>query len=312
MSPGRFPPFAKRVFMKRSAYYFDADELDSALDVLNEAIKNHRNWFDRLQTSLLCGASFDMDILDEAAHLHCRFGQWYYGNADDGIKAFMEFRELEQVHQHMHDKARALAKISIKAQPIDPNEYGLFLSNQHYLIDLLIQLREKVIDHRYSLDSLTGAVNRRSISLLLEQEFEQAKRYGKVYAVAMFDMDHFKQVNDTYGHIAGDQVLKQVTQFLQKSLRKSDRVGRYGGEEFLIMLPETSEQQAYHVMELCRDDLASQELVCGDNTISITVSIGVSQIDAEDEDAWLAVKRADVALYRAKTAGRNRVFMSND
>ncbi len=297
--------------MTKSASYFDADELEQALKVLNDAIKNHRRWFNRLHTSLLCGVPFAEDILDEEAHTHCQFGQWYYSDACEKVKLFSEFRELEPVHQYMHDHARDLARKSLDKQAIQPQDYEPFLTNQHYLIDLLIQLRDKLIDHRHSLDALTGAVSRKSITLLLEQEFEQARRYGKVYSVAMFDVDYFKQINDTYGHMVGDQVLKQITQFLLQSLRKSDRVGRYGGEEFLVMLPETNEQQAYHVMDLCRDRLAVHDLKGNEHAINVTASIGISQLDADDEDAWLAVKRADVALYRAKHQGRNRVIINS-
>lgn len=296
--------------MNTSVYHFAPHELEDTLKVLNSAIKNHRCWFDKLHTSMLCQQPFPEDILNEAAHTQCQFGKWYYGDVSDSIKAFREFAQLEEAHKYMHDNARHLARLCKDKKRITVEDYQPFLENQHHLIDLLNQLHDMLIEHQYCFDGLTGAVNRKSISLLLEQSFENMRRYDGTYTVAMLDVDHFKKINDAYGHMVGDQALKRLCMFLRSKLRKSDCVGRYGGEEFLIMLPETEQSLAFDVMDECREGLAKEEVIVSGQTIKIEVSIGVSQLASDDEDAWQAVKRADFSLYKAKEQGRNRVMQS--
>jgi len=293
--------------MKTSVHHFAPAELESTLNVLNDAIGNHRRWFNKLHTSMLCDQPFPEDILNEAAHTQCQFGRWYYGDVSNTIRSFKEFAELEEIHKFMHDNARKMANLCQQNKKIALEDYQPFLNNQNHLIDLLMNLRDMLIEHQYCFDALTGAVNRKSISLLLEQSFENVRRYQHIYSVAMLDVDFFKKINDTHGHMVGDQVLKQLNMFMRHSLRKSDCIGRYGGEEFLIMLPETDPQLAYEVMENCREALSKHKIEVSGNSINITVSIGISQLNSDDEDAWQAVKRADFALYRAKESGRNRV-----
>ncbi len=297
--------------MITTVFHFAPHELDQTLKILNDAIRNHRCWFDTLHTAMLCDLPFPEDILNESAHRCCQFGKWYYGNeVSDSIRAFKEFTELEQCHKFMHDNARELAKMCQNKQPISPAHYKSFLDNQHHLIDLLNKLHDMLIEHQHCFDALTGAINRKSISLLLEQSFESVKRYDLTFSVAMVDADHFKQINDNYGHMVGDQVLKQISMFLRQSLRKTDCVGRYGGEEFIILLPETEENAAYKVLEQCRESLSQHDIDTGNGNINVTVSIGVTQLHVDDDDAWQAVKRADFALYRAKESGRNQVVIA--
>lgn len=298
--------------MNTTVFHFEPDELEQTLDILNAAIRNHRCWFDKLHTAMLCNLPFPDDILNETAHTRCQFGQWYYGSVSDTIRAFKEYTELEACHRFMHDNARDLANKCRAGEAILAQDYQPFLENQHHLIDLLNKLHDMLIEHQYCFDALTGAINRKSISLLLEQSFESVKRYKHPFSVAMVDADHFKSINDTYGHIVGDQVLKNISMFLRRSLRKTDCVGRYGGEEFIVLMPETEQAVAFKVMDHCRQQLSSQEIDVGKEKISVTVSIGVSCLLPEDDDAWLSVKRADFALYRAKDEGRNRVRESLD
>jgi len=294
--------------MNTSVYQFAAKEVEETLEVLNTAINNHRLWFDNLHTSIICDKPFSEDILNEAAHTQCQFGKWYYGDVPPSIRAFKEFSELESVHQYMHDNARELAHQVNNEHKIIAENYKEFLDNQHHLIDLLTNLRDTLIEHQYCFDSLTGAVNRKSVSLLLEKAFENAQRYNHVYSVAMIDVDHFKKINDVYGHIAGDQVLKRISLFFRKLLRKSDCFGRYGGEEFLVILPETDSKSAFELMDQYRNSLSAEQIEIEKSVVNISVSIGVSQVKLDDEGAWLVVKRADAALYRAKAEGRNCVI----
>lgn len=162
-------------------------------------------------------------------------------------------------------------------------------------------------------DKLTGINNRRSMFELAEFKFEVAKRYKQQLAMIIFDVDHFKKVNDAYGHLVGDQTLVEVTKLVQTQLRNADAFGRYGGEEFVILLPMTNARQAFKLAERIRKNVEDFHLKTErGNLISITVSLGVSEIDTsrEDETVEKLFNRADEAMYQAKNAGRNctRVF----
>ena len=293
--------------MNQTINQFAAEELEHTLQVLNDAIDNHRAWFDKLHTSILCKQPFASDILHQAAHTQCKLGEWYYSDASDAVKAFKEFWELESAHQFMHDNARQLAQRVLHKEDIPLEDYQVFLQNQHKLIELLSTMRDTLIEYRYSFDALTGSLNRKSITLLLDRAYENLCRYSQDYSLAMVDIDNFKDINDQYGHLVGDEVLRQLSEFFQKSLRRSDSVGRYGGEEFLLMFPETSVDSACEIMQVARKKIAEMTIEVEQRKINVTFSVGISDARLDDVDAWAAVKRADDALYQAKKAGRNRI-----
>lgn len=157
-------------------------------------------------------------------------------------------------------------------------------------------------------DTLTGILNRRAFLDLAEREVARSRRSGAPYALLVMDIDHFKQVNDTYGHQAGDEVLKAVTATVAGSLRQVDLFGRYGGEEFCILLPDTRRDAARAVAERIRAAISEVEVTHDGTAITTTVSIGVVEsTKAAGFDTIVA--EADIALYRAKASGRNRVVV---
>jgi len=158
-------------------------------------------------------------------------------------------------------------------------------------------------------DDLTGLFNRRYLFDFLDKEIGRSRRYGKCFALLLLDIDHFKQVNDTYGHQAGDRVLNAVGAVLQVNTRESDVIVRFGGEEFIAVLPETGLDGALHIAELLRRKIAATEVAVTANKIQVTISIGVALFDSKEEriSADILIDAADNALYKAKTAGRNRV-----
>lgn len=158
-----------------------------------------------------------------------------------------------------------------------------------------------------STDSLTGAHNRRHFLHLLEQELARYQRYREPAALLMLDLDHFKQVNDQFGHAAGDSVLKAFTASAQQMLRRSDHLGRLGGEEFAILLPDTEANGAYELAERLRQMIADNPVTCAEGSIRYSVSIGIAHFQHDDHTADTLLARADHALYRAKHGGRNRV-----
>ncbi len=156
-------------------------------------------------------------------------------------------------------------------------------------------------------DSLTGLHNRRHFLELADKEIMRSRRTTKAFSIIMFDIDHFKRINDTYGHQAGDQVLKTIALVCQEKLRQTDVIARYGGDEFFILLPEVDSSDANHVANEIRTLVAGQEIIFENQSITVTISMGVAALSMEIEPLDQILARADKALYRAKEAGRNRV-----
>jgi len=158
-------------------------------------------------------------------------------------------------------------------------------------------------------DSLTGCMNRRSFESRLRIELRQARRRGSTIAVAAIDLDHFKVINDTRGHAVGDVVLKQVAGIMKQTARDTDGVARYGGDEFVVILPDTGWQGALTFADRLRRRV--DEFVFGPPgaPVEVTISVGVALARGSDPmSTEVLLHEADAALYRAKTAGRNRVF----
>lgn len=164
--------------------------------------------------------------------------------------------------------------------------------------------------HRQSItDELTRAYNRRHFMEVLDREFSRFKRYRTHCSVATFDFDHFKQINDTYGHAGGDAVLREISALIRKRLRGSDILARLGGEEFSLILPETTAADATQFAEQLREQIASQQFHHDICSFTCTASFGVAEFDPDDPTLDAILKRADNALYQAKASGRNRVCM---
>ena len=155
-------------------------------------------------------------------------------------------------------------------------------------------------------DGLTGVNNKRFLMETLEREIPRARRHMRPLTLVMFDIDHFKHINDTYGHLAGDYVLKELAQLVKGRLRPDDVLGRYGGEEFAVVLPETDLNGGVAIAEELRTLVQDHSFVFEQERISVTVSLGVATL-REDNDVTSFIKSADERLYAAKRDGRNRV-----
>lgn len=158
-------------------------------------------------------------------------------------------------------------------------------------------------------DALTGVANRKSFDLMLDQEIAKANSIGQPLCLCMIDIDHFKQFNDTFGHQAGDMVLKMVAGLFKNKIRGCDHIARYGGEEFSLISPNTDPEVAIKIAERIRQSLMTKKLIArstGASMGKITISIGVGILNSEDS-AHSLIERADAALYAAKHAGRNCV-----
>jgi len=178
-------------------------------------------------------------------------------------------------------------------------------------IELKNEQRENLkLEEMAFIDPLTGAINRRKFEVLSQKELKRAIRYKSFLSFLMLDIDHFKEVNDTYGHAIGDEVLKHFSSVCLDMARSLDIVARIGGEEFIVMLPETDSDGAYMFAERFRKKIFNSTLEIEGKTIKYSVSIGISILDANnDEDISSVIQRADKALYNAKEAGRNTTII---
>lgn len=195
-------------------------------------------------------------------------------------------------------------------KPFDHHELNVRLRTGIRILDLQTQLlvAKEELKNQAMRDSLTGLWNRRSILAMLDSEQARSKRQGQSMAVLMMDIDHFKSINDRFGHQSGDEVLREVAKRLQLNVRPYDGVGRYGGEEFMIILPGCDEDAVRNRAEVMRECIASTPISTGNGHLIVTASFGVTVSKApHDSRAFELIRIADESLYEAKRGGRNRV-----
>jgi len=211
------------------------------------------------------------------------------------------------------NNSRELINFVLKATSLDMSlaTEAYHLTRVRDLEDSLDTLRheEDELRMRARTDDLTGLYNRVRIVELLEQRLGDAQANGKALCVIMVDLDRFKHVNDTHGHLVGDQVLQDVAARMTMAYRNSDIIGRYGGEEFIIILSDTGADIAMEIAERVRHRVGDTPVIIDDLEIGMTISQGLAQATAGDNSQTL-LERADKALYRAKENGRNRVELS--
>jgi len=178
------------------------------------------------------------------------------------------------------------------------------------LITLLSALNLKEMTEELKRDPLTGLLNRRYMGIILKDVLELSQYSDTPFSIAILDIDDFKRINDEYGHLVGDCILREVGKILKEFFRKGDYIFRYGGEEFLIIMPSTSLDEAIKILNALRERIENHTFLCRDSNLKITVSIGVcSDIYKGDKDPMFYVRCADVKLYRAKKTGKNRVIV---
>ena len=193
----------------------------------------------------------------------------------------------------------------------DPAIQGLIVTSRDITerVNLECHLREQALT-----DPLTELPNHRAVMLMLEHEYERAHRLQRPLSILFVDGDHFKHVNDTYGHVIGDVVLAELGQRLREALRAGDEVGRFGGEEFVVLLPETDCEEAVQIAERLRNAVAAMPLACAqvEGGIPTTISLGIATYPNHAEAITALLDQADQAMYHAKQAGRNQAYTANE
>ncbi len=196
------------------------------------------------------------------------------------------------------------------AKPFDSDELKVRLQVGKRMIEIQNKLNDTLAEVTLlaSHDALTGIFNRRAIMEAIPREMKRVERLKQVLCIGMCDIDHFKKINDTYGHLVGDKVIIEVTKRMQHALRDYDLIGRYGGEEFVVITPIDQVDATVVYQRVC-DNISRTPFIIDEHVIDVTISCGVSVYHDDDkDDESLVLARADKALYQAKEAGRNRVI----
>jgi diguanylate cyclase (GGDEF)-like protein len=239
--------------------------------------------------------------LERIIRYNAERGEYGTTNVEETVRHRLERARPSQPHRYERVRPNGMV-IEVRGAPMPG---GGFIATYTDITER--KTLENELKQLAMTDPLTGIGNRRHFMELSEHELRRARRYNTTLSVVMLDIDHFKAVNDKYGHAAGDEVLKAVARVCGKHLRSADVFGRLGGEEFAFMLPETDIAGAAVFAERLRAALAAAEVPTSQGLVRFTVSLGVAELSAEDQTLDSLLQRADERLYAAKQAGRNRV-----
>lgn len=276
--------------------------------------QHHLEWMLVLLSKLQGTSSEEVNF--ELNHNHCSFGKWLHNPTIPYIVNTSHFSDIQKLHILLHELAENILEKHAQTvlnhksmiQLLQRLDYtSLEIGNEIAIINDMFIIGE------YTKDPLTDLLGRRLFEKIMMSQIEIAKATESGCALIMCDLDHFKEINDRYGHLAGDEVIKSYATLLQTTLRKSDFIFRFGGEEFLILLPSTVAQEAFVLAQkLCRQAYEEGAVYNGE-TIRYSVSIGVYGIDTSTlsfvnrETIQTYVQNVDAKLYLAKQRGRNRV-----
>lgn len=252
----------------------------------------------------------------ELNHTLCSFGKWLHDASTPYIITTSHFKEVGLLHQNLHDLASDVIA-QTKGGVMKPKNLIHLMHRIDYISleigNEIAILNDMVMIEEYSKDPLTGLLTRRLFEKVIQSQIEIAKATESQCSLMMCDLDHFKLINDTYGHLAGDAVIQHFAESLRTLLRKSDFIFRFGGEEFIIILPSTNETNTRKIAQKLCDFTAEQEITFDGKPIRYTVSVGITPISIDSTSYILKetinryVAEADAKLYLAKQNGRNRV-----
>lgn len=283
-------------------------ELEHMHDGLQQAIREHAEWHRRIIRTLVCRLTVDPEDLRQDAFCSCGFGRWFHDPAQRALKERPQYAAVDAGHRRLHElAAEVLSELSARASVSVPT-FDRFIEHSVHLRVDLDSLRNDIVVALRSRDVVTGTYRRLEVLPALRQARELAMRGVQAACIAFMDLDRFKVVNDTFGHGLGDEVLSQAARQVIEHLRAYDRVFRYGGDEFLLLLPGTDPEEAWHLVERIRHQLGEATLARGPDgqAIRLTASFGITSLEP-DLTVEECVARADKALLLAKAAGRNCV-----
>lgn len=285
--------------------FFEADnrELERFLGGLRRALSAHHRF--------ILDVVFRLQFPEVEGRLEACFGEdsieverWLSKKHPPEVSGKTIFRKLIVQHRQLVEYAQNFIE-KARSEALEPADLSIFLRAAQRFYDLAEKFRTSITTSMIDIDELTGLPNRKAMERDLEAEKERACRGEYHFVVAIADADHFKRVNDQFGHGFGDRVLEELADRLSEGVRPYDRVYRYGGEEFLILLSDTSLSEARDVLDRLRTKVGRDMINDGDHSICVTISIGAAS--SRNTSVQAIMKAADEALYSAKSSGRNCV-----
>jgi len=290
------------------------DNIRNAADILAKFEKHlefHIRYFNRFFKSILCSNDTLAlkNIKNDFDYNNCLFKHFLESeeittlNISNTLKN--QISEIEEIHYQLHYILDLMINEYLENKLLTEDSFNIYRKQE---IDFINKMKDIVIylsryETRY--DNLTGIYNRRYFMSKLEDELNRAERFKEDISIVMADIDFFKKVNDTYGHVCGDEVLIKVAQTCSSFIRKFDILGRYGGEEFIFMVLNDAEN-TQKIIERLRKHLENTVINCLNNDIKITLSFGIATT-ASGYDKDVLINNADIALYDAKKNGRNKI-----
>lgn len=276
-------------------------EIDDTVRSLNQSTDAHFRWLVKI-LRFIDSRNVDLpEISSDEAHLHCEFGHWLNTRLLEEREDTNFLLDINKKHIHVHQACRNL--ISAIEQHRQTNDvFNLFEESLLAFTEALTHYKVHLLQLRTSYDALTGLPLRR----ILDESFASMnKELGAdgLYLL-LLDIDHFKKVNDNYGHLNGDIVLRSLALNISNNIRRSESMYRYGGEEFIVVLHASNDQDAVAIAERLRRDIARLETIAGEHLIRVTFTGGLTRIH-EGEALREVLERADIALYTGKKSGRN-------
>lgn len=273
--------------------------------------KSHLEWLSSLAKTI----TSKEDNFPETNHTLCSFGLWLEKDGKTIIQNLNRYENIVKIHKELHDISKQIKRLlNISGS----NHIILTLLEKCEMNSLSLGAELALVDNtlmnqKISKDTLTGALTRQKLKSLYLSQLEISFATSEPFVVAMCDLDFFKQINDKYGHIAGDRILFEFVNLVKKELRTSDMIFRYGGEEFIIILPSIRYKKAYDVLDNIRDKFFKLKTIIEDKEVGTTVSMGILEINLDvngsiffkDMDKIISI--IDKKLYDAKTSGRNRI-----
>jgi len=276
-------------------------EIDETVRSLNQSTDAHFRWLVKI-LRFIDSRNIDLpEISSDEAHLHCEFGHWLNTRLLEEREDTNFLLDINKKHIRVHQACRNLIS-AIEQQRQANDVFNLFEESLLAFTEALTHYKVHLLQLRTSYDALTGLPLRR----ILDESFASMnKELGAdgLYLL-LLDIDHFKKVNDNYGHLNGDIVLRSLALNISNNIRRSESMYRYGGEEFIVVLHASNDQDAVAIAERLRRDIARLETIAGEHLIRVTFTGGLTRIH-EGESLREVLERADIALYTGKKSGRN-------
>ncbi len=282
------------------------EDFETLSEDIKGSISAHNHWMRQINLALVTRTPIQSNAFTaQDSHLQCKFGHWINSLLKDEAFHQDAFLKIDELHKRLHNDARELLSQLTLDGSIDAQKYQEFsLIQKDFFAEVLLIFEFSVVN-RHQFDTTTNLMNRRTVDTVLAHEKHRMARFDESSCcIALADIDYFKLFNDSYGHDVGDKALENAAAVFHDGIRRHDTVARFGGEEFLFVLPDMDLSEGIAIIERVRKDLEQTSISHNGKQLSITASFGITQLcrrcNIKD-----SIKRADIALYHAKDSGRN-------